>query len=578
MSKNNYKSNNRNSRNTKRGNSSKSSTTCNTRNVVSGDKRDGSNRTSGPESSNDEGFRQSYPYRKGQNDIGTWSKNADTLKNAANISYASPLGLKLGYDKYGVSTKAYANDIPNNAIRMPGIMVFDVDLTPGLATDNLSPINIASQALYTTIRKRNNKNNLSYDRADVIIAVTALSNFYAMWNYGARAYRSLSGFSPFNRYKPENLISAMGFDYNDLSQNAADFRFKLNQMAQIASKLPIPGTFPLFVRQSWMMSSIFKDSESEKAQMYLFRPRSYYVYQAKTSSQGGMLEYNRITHDKLTVEDIISILQEQLTAILDDTDIGNIEADIAFAFGSDTMHITTISEDEQVIPVYNREVLSQIENMTIIPQFSSPTPELLQTWNITQNVDTLQVVFKPYIAQAATLGAGPIYWGSLAVNTWPSLLNSRFDNPTPADNMIATRLITKLKLEHTTTYDAYISDMCTEVVRDARVYTITDSGNSTITVGTRINNAIPLGNTGVTNQSLLGYIRSRMLLSNFDWYPTEYGYSYNVDTTTFTWDNLTENIQLDGIVKEVDNYTILDPLTLRNMNLLAVENVWGLDF
>nr|AVX53669.1 putative capsid [Marmot picobirnavirus] len=529
---------------------------------------------------NDEFTKYKGDTRDSYNDLSWYSRNSDTLKNAADISYAYPLGLPLEYDTFGAKVD---DRYPNNMDVVPGVMAFDVNLTLGMSDNNQSPINLAAQSIYTYIRQKLNKNNPGYDRADVMLVVGALSNFFAMWNHAARVYRICRSFTPYNRYKPEHLIEIMGFDYNDFSKHAANFRFELNQLADMASELPIPGGIPLFTRQSWLMSNVFKDSTTEKAQMFLFKPYGYYVYSDKHSPSGGRLKFYPLSR-KVTTDQYLDILRSQINAILDSTDIGNMSGDISMAYGNQVARLGHVLEEEMITPVYNETILSQISNASVLTPnegVSEDTTDVWESWDIYQNPDTLELLCQPYIMKNVSREGVELGW----VCSLPTVLNSRFDYPSAGDTMLATRLVARTQLEYigpdpdgtdVGIWNVRIKNMATEVIIRAAVYNLTYDETTSKVIPQRLE--IP--GVAATNTSSGEAVASWMTnLTTFDWAPSIVTYRrVSTPPMNTSLDYVRNNVAISGILCDMNNYTILEPQTLRNLNLLATQNLLGLDY
>lgn len=520
------------------------------------------------------------------NNISWYSYDPNILANAAKVTFASPLGLKVGYDAYGVKTQKGSEYSPNNTEVVPGILSLNINMHVGIATSGESPINQAAQRIYTFMRKSNNKANLRYDRADVILAIGAVSQFYAIWNWAARIYRVMN--TPreaLNRYKPEYVIRAMNVDFDDVNKNMANFRMRLNYFANAMQSLPVPGDIKLFTRQCWLMQTLFKDASSLKAQLYLFNPEGYYVYSPKTSSQGGQLVYNKIrtaasATTPLTSSRILGILQEMFDAIIDDTDIGDICADIQNAYGQ-LASISYIQEDEVLQPEYSEEVLSQIHNAVILPE-KNPTDSdweaVLRSWDISQVVSTLNLKFEPKVCVETPTNT---YAERAYPLTLPLFFNSRFDSPNPADIMIASRLMTMLSMKFTgvpasKVYTIAIAETGTETVMSGEYFAIHYTANGSSLARRKIYGSLR-DDDFTTVDAALNHVAN---VTTFDWLPNIYVISSDkADVYRYKdYADLQSSVCLHGIICDINNYTLMDPLTLRNLHLVAISNEVGLKF
>lgn len=532
---------------------------------------------------------------KHTNHISWWASNSGSLDNVARLPFSEPTGVPLRYPSYVNLTPGL-----NNLNMVPGIMALDVDMNCGISENATSPTNIALQYMYTQIRKATNK-RLPYQRADVGLVVMAMANFYAMWNYAKRVYCIINKFSVLNRYLPIYLCSAMRVDYEDISRNAADFRFKLNNIAKRADSLTVPTTIPLFARQSWMMSNVFKDSSSDKAQLYVFVPNNYYVYDESSSDTGAQLQYTSLFdgvpagRTLLKAEDIINILENMLNRILDSEDIALISGDILGTFGKQTAFLSEIPEIADIDFVYDEAVLSQIHNATILPRIPSEFYlNANKTWSITQDPNNDLLIYSPYIINESvpkrfTTQAEQCLCECMLMSL-PVLLNSRFDAPTATDNMISSRLICKTDVSFEGSdqeappaavwkAEAKISTMSVDFIRGARIISMTKSSlNQTDYITTQY-----YGYNQNSNLSLSDTIQLLTGVTTFDWAPVSKFYTQGAfpvadEGSTINLSDVWKVISLEGMLCDVNNYLQVDDVTLHDMNLLAVQNVWGLKF
>lgn len=520
---------------------------------------------------------------EGRNDVSWYARNSVTLNNAATLPFSAALGLPLT-DFYSGWQKPGTN---NNCNVVPGIMSLGLDFIPGLSNGASSPLNVASQSIYSYVRSKNSK-TLGYDRNDLIITIMAIDSFFTMWNWAKRAYTTLKYVDVYNRYTPMHLVEAMNIDYNDLSAKASDFRFKLNMLAARAESMAIPGNIPIFARHSWCVSNIFKDASSSKAQMYIMNPYSYYVYdELSTPNHGSYLQYNVIKPNSssslLKADDIINILETQLDAILNSEDIALISGDISAAYGGTLAVLSDILEDELIVPAYNEAVLSQIHNATILPSgLVSRQSAEISTWNITQNPATGEVLFNPSLFNdiASSAIANNLAEGAAHVGDW--IINSRFDSPTPSDNMISTRLINRLKIDVTSgsdegsyNWNVSIATCGTEIVHEAYIYSLVyNNGTPSLT---RMSLDTTVGANTPTDTTFLDFLQSITQKSTFDWSPNYIFYTVPTITDFSSVASVTANCKIIGMQCDQNNYLIINTNTLQNMNQLAILNEFGID-
>lgn len=487
-------------------------------------------------------------------------KNPQLLDDSSRISFSNPAGLPLDWDAYGETWE----QVSGAGSVIPGICVAEIDMIPGLSENALSPINLAALEQFVFIRSRITK-RLPYQRQDIILTEAAVDSFFYTWNFAARAYRLVSDVNVFNRYKPQALIEAMRIDYNDLVANAADFRYALNVLVDNAQNLCVPANIEYFRRHSALMSNVYCDSTNVKAQIYLFRPHSYYVYNETSSSTGSFLQYrNFYGSGKLKTADIINILQTQLNAILSSSSIGNISGDIAYSFGSSLTKLTYLGEFDTQAYVFDEKLLSQFHNLNVIPASTTISSDDLATWNITQNPSTETVVFNPVVGRLDP-GAAPSYVDRVTPDfvrgSYPQMINSKWDSPQPVDNMVMTRFKTMTYRVTGEDDDIYYIATCgTELVRDLDIIYLNYSSNNTPTI---ISQSVPLTMIYGTNAAECASLaRLAAMTTNFDWFPLIY--------VALGTSNMPGSYNLTSIQGDLANYTLIGLADLRKMNLAAI--------
>lgn len=497
-----------------------------------------------------------------------WYYTSETmLNNAASLAFNDAAGLNIQWKTAGSPTWG---NIGNSAEMVPGIMAFDTVLTPGIASMYNDAVNISAQNILSDIRLHKS-GPVPYDRADVMLTLMAMDTAFAMWNHAKRAYCIARTYSTVNRYYPTALLTAMGFDANDIIHNLADFRANLNRMAAQLQSVAVPSKFSIFVRHSWMYSNIFKDSSSDKAQMYLFRPATYYVYDPKTSTQGGQLVATPFPVTATTGPDgnylqtassYTTVLDDILEAILSDDDIARISGDIRNAYGDGSLfRLSFIADDEQLIPEYSEEVLSQIHNASVGYISRTAITDKSHGWSIAQNVDSNILTFKPnFVTNLETT-----HQISFLGYAYPRMLNMRFDNPTPEDVIVATRLqfITgDFNPAGTGLQEFPILHAGTEILTKAYVYTYSWVENLSEQV------LLAYEWQQYVNAQTPNVMTMLQHASNFDWCPLIYS------TAPTYVEN--QGLTLTGFYGDVNNYTLLGIKELYNLHQCALFGEFGI--
>lgn len=349
------------------------------------------------------------------------------LKDVASFSFNAPLG-----DRISMSKMFPNNGNSQAGCSIPGLMTLTVAPCAGVSIDAQSPLNIAAQKLYSQVRYKNS-GAANYDPTDLMLYILAMDSLYSAWNWMQRIYGCASDYNPMNKYKARAYAAANYVDLDDIYNNLSDFRAFLNMATNKIQSFCVPATMTLNIRHSWLFSNIFKDSDTTKAQEYMYVPAYFYVYDETSSPKGGILKPLNITLTRpsknYTFADLKNILNTMINALQYSSDIGNMSGDILKEFGSNLFTLSPILPEYRVEAVYNEEVLTQFENAQYYPIPDNITKSLA-TFTISQDPDTNFLKFRPRV----TFDVGE---PSPADGNF---LNFHKNNPTPQDVMVASRI------------------------------------------------------------------------------------------------------------------------------------------
>lgn len=471
------------------------------------------------------------------NDVSWYAKNESILRDCASFSYNAPLGGELDLTTiYGAGKTGYTakTEGPKS---VPGLAVMDFMPTIGVSTDSASPANLAAQNIYTYVRYMNSGAK-NYDQADLMLYLLAMDSVYMLWNWGKRVYGYARLYSQKNKYMPRAYAYGDTVNLQNIIENLADFRGRLNQLAAQISSFCVPAVMPLFIRHSWMVSNIYKDADTEKAQQYMFAPRCFYLYQETESPFGGFLKTMDLLRswDNLrTYDSICHVIKTAVDALAYSEDIGVMSGDILKAYGQDKLFkITPIDPDYTVEPVYNEEVLNQIHNSTIIP-----LPTDLNKMNVTQNPDTGYLVWNPA-------------FDNRDLTQSKILLNMPWESVTPANTMVGSRLTSIV--QKGSDGKLHLAACGSELITNRFMIWMTTGGNfSRFEYG----NALFYG--GANDTAWLGALIGA--ISNFDWHPLMPVVLDNATDKTYT---------IQGLLGDINNYTIIDDYNLAQMHIAAL--------
>lgn len=500
------------------------------------------------------------------NDWQWYAANAQLIKDYASFPFGVPVGNQLGF---GLS------QLDSGSI--PGVMVLNYYPTVGVTNAESAPINIAMRKLYSYIRHANS-GHANYDPADLMLYVICVDSALMYLEWMKRLYAVMRDYTPLNRYYPQTLIRAMNVlpaGISDLNSKMSDFRGYINIFAAKLSQLWIPGSLTMTARHLWMTQGIYLDSMTSKAQTYLYNPAGFYQFNLNTEGVG----YAKMTSPGLidSLEAMITYGDSLLNPMVTSEDFGIIGGDILKAYGAaGIVKPLGITEEYQVLPVYNQEVLSQIENATIV---GNP---IISTFDVTQAtaVGTGYLISNPKTQVGLMThhanGTNAVQ-NALAPYTANRILNFHHDAPSPEEVMVATRLmvaIDSISVSAGDTPGQYLAtltiDQCgTEVIGNCQYFRFVgkDSSRTYRNDFVQYVLCLELDHT----QTATGYvdglnaaISNITALSTFDWHPVCFPllYASYGEETVFNYPV--------GVLLDVDNYTFLTKYNLYNLHQTAL--------
>lgn len=357
-----------------------------------------------------------------------YSKNAQFTTDAGNIAAAEPLGMLLKNDN-------------GDVITIPGLMALHFIPTIGYSADLQSPFNRQVIRFRTFLRSIQRASE-AYDSADIGMYMMTMDSAYMFWALMRRAYRVALLYTPMNKYYPRQLLAAMGFDPS-IADQLADFRMYINKFALSLGAFAMPQDFDINARHMWMCEGLYLDAENTRAQTYLFVPELFWTYNntVETGSQLEPIWWQQQNTDVVTLHTLDQVKQigtSIITAFTNDSDTALISGDVYRAYNGRVRQLDEVGDMDQIAPIYDRTVLSQIENATIV---GSP---VISTMVITQDpsINGGAILFKPSFYCQSSFPASD----SVTVYTAGSwafknrAVNFHEDSPTPEQAIEATRL------------------------------------------------------------------------------------------------------------------------------------------
>lgn len=440
------------------------------------------------------------------NDFSWYNRFSQFTEYAGTVPFGTPIGNSLELWQTGAK---FSN------IAVPGLMSLRFIPGVGHSANNNSPINRSSIRWYSTMRMKQQASG-RYDQQDMMIGLIALdsANMFHAWLKRILGIANVS--DPMNRYKPDVLLMANGVDPDDVRDNPADYWGYLNKFAADMAHFVIPKEFNLYKRHQWMVSGIYRDADADRAQMYMFVPDGFWVYD-NTQTVGSTLNYQRLpiteggqvpTYMKLS--DIQAIGNAIMLGLCNDEDISQICGDLRNALGDSGMvGLEETPRDYKILSTYDVRVLSQIENAVVMPaDFTNNV--------ITQNpsVNNGAILYQPKFKN------GNVYYNQ-AWQGRNALINFHMSGKPDVESVIEA---TRLTAIYEGTFPSDIADYWeptvygTEILIEMRMWIINNDGNtfSKQPIPYPFNNTIVINPTAGTYGQSLDQIAQ---LACFDWHP-----------------------------------------------------------
>lgn len=469
--------------------------------------------------------------------------------------------------------------LAHGTLDVPGICVSYFIPSFGVSEDPDSPINQASLKNYAFMR-HDNSGSTNYDAVNYAQYTLAVAGLVPLLYHIRRAITSIGTYNPYSRYAPDTLVSAMGFDPDDLRKRNAEYIGRFNLVLAKFHAFHVPMNLKFVRRWEWMCSNVFLDRSTVKAQMYLFRPAAFYEYDESSSDTPKVVARQICTLDNkrstnvFTCEYYLNLVEEALTKLFQSDSIGIMSGDTLKSYGMDNMFkIAPISSGDATIPVESVEALWQFNNIQTLPwcvpdsgteavdpftkAINSNLVNLIHSCQYKEVVDstlaTSYLECKPCITTTSQISG--TFGESLCKL---SVMNIDNANPSFEDVLEITRTKTACAMDETNVrYD--VLSCGTEIYTHLKVYGMTrhhykpGADEEVCEVCTTYASESPT-----------------YMLSAFDWHPMQFVFrSENVGTERITF-------SLQDIFGEIDNVTVLKRDDLKQINVAVLTDLFGL--
>lgn len=487
--------------------------------------------------------RQQDDYTDAKNDISWYSKYPNLLLAAGSFPYPYRPGMNLDLGSFTASNTEWERQY-----RIPGVMSLEWIPSIGVSNSATDPASVLAKEFYAKVRARYS-GSLSADAPDFAIYLLAMDSIFTYIAWLKRVYRVLSAWSPDNHVLPERLLQAMGLSptaIESLRTNKTQFWQLINELVLQSRKFHVPAVMDIFNRHYWMSDNVYTDAASINSQFYIFNLKGVYKYVLNETTQVGELQLRRLPWVNESSSEVVPPItptvlytfgSDLINALVSWDDAYDISGYLMRAFeGTPVFQVDEIPADQTFNPVFEPEVLQQIENSRSVPMGQYALIAAVQNFTISQNPATNAIISNPSFSFFyGNNGGGTISdaYGQTAGVVNPTI-SVRSDSPTVADSVIASRLqasvtITSTKVpkpgDPSTTFDGKQIDIhCgTEIPLTWKVFdgamVWEDTGTPTITpFGSYVLMQVIDRIDGVTAAVGLQLIRS-LLIEAFDWHP-----------------------------------------------------------
>lgn len=510
-------------------------------------------------------LKQCEAAKNSDNDISWYWRNPDMAESAGRIGFSRTTGMPDG-----------------NGIITPGIMSFFWESACDLGY--AQAINEAANSLYSNIVHANSRNT-SYTALDLMMLIMAGKEVFSAIAHGIRAYGLMLQTNQENFYCPSGLLNALGFDYADLKANYSHMQSDLNRLIADSRQIWLPNTLPVIHRAFWMNTNIYTDSDNEKAQYYAYVPACFKIYDETGSASGGrvipapsnkwspLTKYSSINLS--TWQNYIDAVDELIQALVLSEDRGVIFGDILKAYGEGSIFkIEYIDVNYSIKPVYNTEVLMQMENATFpLYNMNSTTSVDMRSYGISFIQDqTHGAILGAAAASTASTAAGRTSQSVGMYYPKQPIINFHFKGqPTAQQIMLATRMTACGSVMQagpdinnpTTVYGVWPRSVGTERCVAVKMFKYTSGRNIT---------ALPIPQLLDISVTPSAAVIERLANhAQFDWSPIVYLVNPNNLANPFdqmTWEP-------EDYFGDIDNYIVVHQSEIARLHNAAIMSEFG---
>lgn len=329
------------------------------------------------------------------NDFAWWNKIPTLTKDAVNL----PLNWIPGT---ALTTHTLSGDesSPASALRIA------IQNTYGSEDSPTGPFNMMARNLYLAMH-RNYRGLNAYQASDIAITIIATIELISLIARVERVYGVINRYSLENRSLPYALLASMNVSTslaNNIREHLADFRYGLNRLIMKAQNVCIPKDFSVLSDKISLFGYVYKDHDSVKAQSIVFDTHEVGVYRGDATTAGGGVVYESADFgDFSTYEEILSVLDTAISALVEDSDVLRIYSDfVSYLKPESLLSLVPVPENFMVGPVYSEEILHKIHNLYSTGNY----------WEVDDDGGKYELItdagpyYREFVKTATTMGTG----------------------------------------------------------------------------------------------------------------------------------------------------------------------------
>lgn len=233
--------------------------------------------------------------------------NEEAIKDMASFPFLQSVGERIG-----------------TADEVPGIIIFPYrhavgsQYFPGaLSSRKKTYAAKAAQAFFEYVTQGITGGDPGFEAPDLIMAEVAAASLAALFAEGKRAYGMCKYFLQFNETYAQTAVEALGFDYNSIVSDLANFRSEYNVRAkQFEKQIALVGDFTLVQRWLYIATNIFTDTDSpEYSTAFAYRCDAYMAYDDISMNTGTSLQWYPRGSALYTQDSYFDLIDELMGAL-----------------------------------------------------------------------------------------------------------------------------------------------------------------------------------------------------------------------------------------------------------------------